>query len=152
MRVPEFLREQEVAFETVLHPPAFTAQRRAQHLHVPGRHLAKCVLLKGPEGHVLAVLPATHQVDLTALAGALGGAVRLAAHEEIAALFRDCEWGVLSPFGTLYGLPTLLDDSIDPAEVIVFEAHMHAVTIRMSCRDFERLERPRRLAFARRQE
>jgi Ala-tRNA(Pro) deacylase len=151
MRVPEFLREHEVAFETVLHPPAFTAQRRAQHLHVPGRHLAKSVLLKGPGGFVLAVLPATHHVDLEALAAALGGPACLASDAEVAALFRDCEWGVLSPFGTLYGLPTLLDDSIDPDAVMTFEAHLHAVTIRMSCRDFERLERPRRLPFARRQ-
>jgi Ala-tRNA(Pro) deacylase len=152
MRVPEYLREQEVPFETVLHPPAFTAQRRAQCLHVPGRHLAKSVLLRGPEGHLLAVLPATHQVDLEALAGALGGPVRLATDGEVAEFFRDCEWGVLSPFGTLYGLPTLLDDAIEPEAVIVFEAHLHAITIRMSCRDFERLERPRRLRFARRQE
>jgi Ala-tRNA(Pro) deacylase len=151
MRVPEFLREQEVPFETVLHPPAFTAQRRAQQLHVRGRHLAKCVLLHGSAGFVLAVLPATHQVDLEALAQALAGPVRLASEAELADFFRDCEWGVLSPFGTLYGLPTLLDESFDPETIIVFEAHLHAITIRMSCRDFERLERPRRLRFARRQ-
>jgi Ala-tRNA(Pro) deacylase len=149
MRVPEYLREHEVAFETVLHPPAFTAQRRAQWLHVPGRHLAKSVLLRGPAGFVLTVLPATHQVDGEALAAALGGPVRLASDDEVADFFRDCEWGVLSPFGTLYGLPTLLDEAIEPEAVIVFEAHLHAVAIRMSCRDFERLERPRRLRFAR---
>jgi Ala-tRNA(Pro) deacylase len=150
MRVPEYLREHEVAFETVLHAPAFTAQKRARCLHVPGKQLAKSVLLAGPGGYVLAVLPATHQVDLVAVAEALGGTVRLAESEEIAAIFRDCEWGVLAPFGRLYGLPTLLDDSIDPEELIVFEAHLHAVTIRMLCRDYERLERPRRLHFARR--
>jgi Ala-tRNA(Pro) deacylase len=150
MRVPEFLRAQEVAFETVLHAPAFTAQKRAKCLHVPGRNLAKSVLLSGPRGHVLAVLPATHQVDLAALAQALGGPVRLAASAEVGAVFRDCEWGVLTPFGTLYGLPTLLDSSIDPDGHIIFEAHLHVTAIRMRCRDFERLERPRRLPFARR--
>jgi Ala-tRNA(Pro) deacylase len=151
MRVPDFLREQEVPFETVLHPPAFTAQRRARQLHVPGRRLAKCVLLRGPSGFLLAVLPATHQVDLEVLSHALRGPVRLASETEMAELFRDCEWGVLSPFGTLYGLPTYLDESFDRDAVMVFEAHLHAITIRMSCRDFIRLERPRRLRFARRQ-
>jgi Ala-tRNA(Pro) deacylase len=151
MRIPEFLRQQAVPFETLVHPPAFTAQRRARHLHVPGQQLAKCVLLCGPSGYVLAVLPATHYVDLEAVSKALGGPVRLAREEEIAALFPDCEWGVLAPFGRLYGLPTLLEDSIAADTQIVFEAHLHALTIRMSCRDFERLEQPRRLAFARRQ-
>jgi Ala-tRNA(Pro) deacylase len=149
MRVPQFLNEQQVAFETVLHPPAFTAARRARCLHVPGKHLAKSVLLAGPVGYLLAVLPATHRVDLKALSAALGGPVRLASASEVAETFRDCEWGVLTPFGTLYGMPTLLDDSIDPEALIVFEAHLHAVTIRMQCRDFERLEGPRRLRFAR---
>ena len=149
MRVTEFLREQEVPFETVLHPPAFTAQKRARCLHVPGKHLAKSVLLTGPSGNLLAVLPATHQVDLDALAAALGGPVRLADAGEVAEVFRDCEWGVLAPFGTLYGVTTLLDTLVDPETLICFEAHRHAVAIRMRCRDFERLERPRRLAFAR---
>jgi Ala-tRNA(Pro) deacylase len=149
MRVPEFLREQEVAFEALLHPPAFTAQKRARQLHVPGRQLAKSVLLTGPAGLLLAVLPATHQVDLEALAGKLGGPVRLATGDEVAGIFRDCEWGVLTPFGRLYGLPTLLDESIAPEGLMVFEAHRHAFTIRMLCHDYERLERPRRLRFAR---
>jgi Ala-tRNA(Pro) deacylase len=152
MRVPDFLREQEVAFETVLHPPAFTAQKRARCLKMPGRHLAKSVLLAGPSSYVLAVLPATDHVDLGALAADLGGPVRLAEPAEVAEVFRDCEWGVLTPFGSLYGLPTLLEDSIDGDTLIVFEAHLHAVTIRMRCRDFERLERPRRLRFARRRD
>jgi Ala-tRNA(Pro) deacylase len=148
MRVPVFLADQQVPFETVVHPPAYTAQRRAKYLHVPGQQVAKCVLLAGPEGYLLAVLPATHQVDTAALAAALGGPVRLAGDEAIADVFRDCEWGVLAPFGTLYGLPTVLDEGLAPDAVMVFEAHQHAVAIRMRCGDFERLEQPRRLRFA----
>jgi Ala-tRNA(Pro) deacylase len=149
MRVSQFLSEHRIAFETMPHPPAFTAQKRAKYLRVPGKQVAKCVLLDGPAGHVLAVLPATHLVDLERVANVLGGPVRLADHNAIADVFRDCEWGVLAPFGTLYGLTTLLDASLDPEALIIFEAHLHAVAIRMRCRDFERLERPRRVAFAR---
>jgi Ala-tRNA(Pro) deacylase len=149
MRLPQFLNDQSVPFETMLHPPAFTAHKRAKYLGVPGRQVAKCVLLTGRGGHVLAVLPATHRVDLGAVARAVGGPVRLANADEIADVFRDCEWGALAPFGTLYGLKTLLDTLVDPETLIVFAAQRHAVAIRMRCRDFERLERPRRLAFAR---
>jgi Ala-tRNA(Pro) deacylase len=149
MRVSQFLSDQRIDFETVLHPPAFTAQKRAKYLRVPGRQVAKCVLLAGPSGYVLAVLPATHHVDLEAVARAVSGPVRLADRTEIAEVFRDCEWGALAPFGGLYGLTTLLDASLDADALIVFGAHLHAAAIRMRCRDFERLERPRRLAFAR---
>jgi Ala-tRNA(Pro) deacylase len=150
MRIPDFLAEQEVPFESLLHPPAFTAQRRARYLRVPGRRVAKAVLLDGPRGPVLAVLPATHRVDTDALARELDGPVRLADAREVADVFRDCEWGAVPPFGSLYGVPTLLDEGLHPEAQIVFEGHSHMHTLRLLCRDFERLERPRRLRFARR--
>jgi Ala-tRNA(Pro) deacylase len=148
MRVPCFLTEQQVTFETIVHAPAFTAQKRARFLHVPGKQVVKSVLLMGPAGYFLAVLPATHRVDTEALARALGGPVRLASGDEMARVFHDCEWGVVPPFGTLYGLPTLRDESLDPDALIIFESHTHAEAIRMHCRDYDRLECPRRLHFA----
>jgi Ala-tRNA(Pro) deacylase len=117
-------------------------------LHLPGKQVAKCVLLRGPAGYFLAVLPATHQVDPTVLAAALGGPVRFATEPEVAEVFRDCEWGVVPPFGTLYGLATVLDENLDPEALIVFEGHTHGEALRLRGRDFERLERPQRLRFA----
>ena len=54
-----------------------------------------------------------------------------------------------SPFGRLYGLPTIMDESLNPDDLIVFEGHTHAEAIRLRGRDFQILERPQRLAFAR---
>jgi Ala-tRNA(Pro) deacylase len=150
MRIPDFLQEQRVAFEALPHPLAFSAQKLAKYLHISGARVAKAVLLRGRAGFVLAVLTATHRVDLQALAPVLGDSVRLATDEEAANVFLDCEWGVVPPFGALYGLPTLLDESVPADEMLVFEAHTHVEAIRLLCRDFEKLERPRRLAFGQR--
>lgn len=149
MRVSQFLNEQHVHFESLIHPPAFTSQKRAKFLGVPGRQVAKGVLLAGPTGYLLAVLPATEQVDTDALAHHLGGPVRLAADGEVAQVFGDCEWGVVAPFGTIYGLPTFLEESLAVDAWIVLEANSHVEAIRMRCRDFEQLEQPTRLRFAR---
>ena len=46
-------------------------------------------------------------------------------------------------------LPVLLDDSIAPDTLMVFETNTHAEAVRMLCGDFERLERPRRLRLGR---
>jgi Ala-tRNA(Pro) deacylase len=148
MRVPQFLADEHVVFETLVHPPAFTAQKRARFLHIPGRQVVKSVVLMTPRGPVLAVLPAPERVDLVKVAAVLECAVRLASEEEIVELFRDCERGALTPFGRLYGLSTLLDDGLAPDDLIVFEAQRHGVAVRMRCRDYERLEQPRRLALA----
>jgi Ala-tRNA(Pro) deacylase len=149
MRIPTFLTEHHVPFETIVHPPAFTAQKRAKYLHVPGARVAKCVLLQGPAGYLLAVLPATRHVDTERLAEMLGRPVRLAEEREVADVFRDCEWGVAAPFGQLYGVPTVLDESLAPEDLIVVEANSHMEAVRLRVRDFIELEQPRRLAFAR---
>ena len=83
------------------------------------------------------------------LGQALGGPVRLAKGRELAEVFRDCEWGVAPPFGRLYGLETLLEEGVPPEVMLVFETHSHMEAVRIRCADFERLERPRRLRFAR---
>ncbi len=148
MRVPLFLRDHGVWFETLWHPPAYSAQRLARHLCVPGQQVAKCVLVSGPGGHCLAVLPAPCRLDLPAVAGLLGGAAHIAAEAEVAGLFSDCEWGTLPPFGSLYGVATFADPAFDADAPFVFDAHGHQQAIRMSYRDFERLERPRRALLA----
>jgi Ala-tRNA(Pro) deacylase len=147
MPIPEFLTEQQVAFEPVPHAPAFTANKLAKYLRISGSHVAKAVLLYGGEGFLLAILPATHRIDVQRLGEALGGPIRLATDQEIAWVFHDCEWGVVPPFGALYGLPTVLEDSISSDATMVFETHTHVEAIRMKCGDYERLERPRRLHF-----
>jgi Ala-tRNA(Pro) deacylase len=148
MRIPLFLRDHEVPFQTLLHAPAYSSQRRAKYLHLSGRHVAKCVLLAAPTGFIIAVLPATRRVSLDAVGRVAGHPVRLAQANEIAGLFLDCEWGGLVPFGTLYGLTTIVDESLNPRGPIVFAAQRHSQAIHMPYADFERLERPRRFVFA----
>lgn len=150
MRVSQFLEDQHVVFETVDHPPAYTAQKRARVLHISGRQVVKCVLVAGADDSArftIAVLPAKDHVDLNALGRHLEVPVRLASEAELAELFRDCEHGALTPFGSLYGIRTLLEESVDRESMIVFESQRHAMAIKMRCRDFEAMEKPRRCKF-----
>jgi Ala-tRNA(Pro) deacylase len=148
MRVSQFLSDERVAFEEVVHPPAYTSQKLARFLHITGRRVVKSVLLKGPTGFFLAVLPASHVIDLDKLRLQFGGEVRLATMAEMSERFLDCEWGAVMPFGRLYGMMTLLEAMIPLDATIVFEAQRHAVAIRMQCRDFVKLEQPGRMHFS----
>ncbi len=69
MKLQDYLNQHQVSFEVVPHPDTFDAQHLAQAVHVPGRNVAKGVLLRvnQPYRYVLAVLPATHRVDLDEL-------------------------------------------------------------------------------------
>ena len=61
MKISDFLEEQRVEFDLIPHRDTYDAQRMAQTLHVPGREVAKTVLLRADQGftYVVAVLPAT---------------------------------------------------------------------------------------------
>jgi Ala-tRNA(Pro) deacylase len=148
MRVSQYLSDQHVAFEEMVHPPAYTSQKLARFLHISGRHVVKSVLLKGPGGFLVAVLPAARHIDLARLSERMGSPVRLATLAEMNERFADCEWGAVMPFGRLYGMASVLEISIPLDAMIVFEAQRHAVAIKMQCRDYVQLERPRRLHFA----
>ena len=64
MRLSQYLTEQHVTFEAMVHPPAFTAQNTARFLRVPGRQVIKCVLLASGPRYLLAILRSTDHVDL----------------------------------------------------------------------------------------
>ncbi|HXG13308.1 MAG TPA: YbaK/EbsC family protein [Gemmataceae bacterium] len=149
MRLDELLTSRHIPFERLHHRPAYTANRIAQVLHVPGKEVAKTVLLRTGHGYALAVLPATHRVNLEQVRQALGEEqVEMASEEEMDRLFPDCERGAMPPFGSLYHLPTIVDESLAEDEQIVFEAQNHEEAIRMAYRDYEALEQPRKAHFA----
>ncbi len=152
MYLQEYLREQRVAFRVLSHPDTFDSLRLAEAVHVPGRMVAKTVLLRLDHGfrYAVAVLPATQLVDLEAISRIVGGAhTELATEIEIAQHCPDCECGSLPPFGTMYGIDTLVDESLLEAEELVFEGNTHHEAIRMSSIDFLRLENPMSGSFAR---
>ena len=55
---------------------------------------------------------------------------------------RDCEVGAMPPFGSQFGLETILDESLCSADEIVFDGNSHQQAIRMKYRDFYELEHP----------
>ena len=66
-RLAELLKANKVSYQTQKHQTAYTAQEIAAASHVPGRQLAKCVLIMSDRGPALAVLPAVVRVDFKKL-------------------------------------------------------------------------------------
>jgi Ala-tRNA(Pro) deacylase len=153
MNTKQFLQQHRAQFEVVSHAEAFDASHVAQATATPGGEVAKAVLLRANHGYryIVAVLPSTHRVDLEAVARAIGGAeVQLASEIEVGQRCPDCEFGVLSPFGSQYGAETIVDKSLTVDEQILFEAQTHHEAIRMKYADFCRIENPTVAEFARR--
>jgi Ala-tRNA(Pro) deacylase len=143
-RVRDYLKEHGVGYELHTHPTAYTTSEVAQARQVPGREMAKVVMLMSEDGLVMAVVPGDRMVDLGKVSAALGVDVQLAEEHEFAPAFPDCETGAEPPFGALYGIPTLVDSSLDTPRM-TFEAGTHTETITMALDDYLNLTNPTRV-------
>jgi Ala-tRNA(Pro) deacylase len=149
MKLDQLLNARQVAFERLHHPAMYGAQRVAHTLHIPGKEMAKPVLLRTEEGYVITVLTANQRVDLERVRRCLEEDwVEIASEAEMKRVFPDCEVGVMPPFGSLYNVQTLVDEALTEDESIVFEGPNHEEAIRMAYKDFEALEHPLKGRFA----
>jgi Ala-tRNA(Pro) deacylase len=149
MCIRDFLQARSVRFEVLLHAPSHSAAHLAGSVHVPGRLVAKSVLVKAGEAYALAVLPSTHRINTERLAEVLGvPSLRIATEAEVETIFADCEPGALPPFGRLYSLTTIVDASLSAGAEIVFIGNTRHEGVRMRFRDYEAIEAPLKARFA----
>ncbi len=148
-RIREYLNHHDVPYAIRSHPRRIRAQRLAETLHVSGFELAKSVIFEADGVPWIAVAPAAGRVDMDRI-GEILGTYDIMLLDEItfSRLFPDCEVGAEPPFGCLFGLPVLMDQSLREHLFISMRAGSHEEIIQMRTADFERLERPRLGTFA----
>ncbi len=142
-QLEEFLEKHRVKYVSIKHSPAFTAQELAAAAHIPGKDVAKTVIVKLDGEMAMVVLPAPEMIRMNHLRSETGaGQVELASEEEFKGRFPDCEVGAMPPFGNLYDMRTLVEESLTEDEEIAFNAGTHTELIRMSYADYAELVKP----------
>jgi len=134
--VQHCLAREGVHYEMIAHERTGDSNHTAQAAHISGDRLAKCVMLEDDEGYLMAVIPASHMVDLGAMHRQLNRALGLATDRELMELFKDCEPGALPPLGLAYGIDTILDQSLVDAPDVYFEAGDHEALVHVSGSEF----------------
>lgn len=143
-KLRQYLDTNQVKYSVISHSLAFTAQESAAIAHIPGKELAKTVVMKVDGKPTLAVVPSTDMVDFRLLKRLLGAnEVTMANENELNSLFPECEVGAMPPFGNLYDIEVVVADGLAADEVIAFNAGTHHELIKMSYKDFERLVQPK---------
>lgn len=147
-RLKSELDQSHIAYSAVSHVPTQLAQFTASMIHVPGKKVAKTVVLRSGWRMFLAVLPASYRINFSRLAAIIGAPVQLVEEQEYKRLFPDCERGAIPPFGELYGLPVFLDETLAEDPQIIFNAGTCSDSVRISNADFIRLVKPKIWKFA----
>ena len=147
-KLKEYLDENRVKYVCIQHSKAYTAQEVAASAHVPGRAMAKVVMVELDGDLAMAVLPANRKVILQDLRDMTGSEkARFAPEHKFKGRFPDCEIGAMPPFGNLYGMEVFAALSLINNNEIAFNAGSHEEIIKLAYADFERLVKPQVVSF-----
>jgi Ala-tRNA(Pro) deacylase len=131
--VTGFLDEQGVGYEVREHQATETAAGEARATGLPPSDVAKTVALRDGVDYRLAVIPASHRLDLAKAREALGAgkSLRLATEGEMKSDFARFEVGALPPLGSLLGASEVLDGRLLEHEQILCNAgdHRHGLLL-----------------------
>lgn len=148
-KLKDFLDKNKTKYVSIKHSPTYTAQEIAASAHIPGKELAKTVMVKLDGKMAMAVLPASFRVDLNRLKDAAGaGVVEIANEQDFKNLFPECELGAMPPFGNLYDMDVYVAQGLAEDEEIAFNAGSHTELIKLAYKDFEKLVAPKVVEFA----
>ena len=101
-KLKAYLDSENIKYMIIRHSVAYTAPEIAALAHIPGKELAKTVIIKVDGELAMAVLPASFRIDFDSLKNVLHNKnVEIASEAEFENQFSDCEIGAMPPFGNL---------------------------------------------------
>jgi len=143
-KLKAYLEKNQVRYELGVHEMLYTAQEIAATLHVPGKELAKVVMVTADGKMVMLVLPASYRVETKKLKKVLKcKRLGIAKEKDFEEVFPDCEVGAMPPFGNLYNLEVWVDRVLAEDEFVVFQAGSHVETLKIRYNDYARLVNPK---------
>ena len=148
-KLKKFLDDNNIKYISIKHSSAYTSQEIAASAHIPGKEIAKTVIIKIDGKMAMAVIPGSYKADLHLLRDMLEvNNVRLASEYEFVDKFPGCEIGAMPPFGNLYDMEVFVAGSLAEDEEIAFNAGSHTELIKLAYKDFERLVHPKVMEFS----
>lgn len=148
-KLTEFFNENGVSFQEKPHPKAYTMQEVAAALGIPGRQVAKVVIVRADDKLVMLVVPAPYRINFARLGTVLNAKkVSLSSESEFADRFPDCAPGAMPPFGHFYELSTYVDRSVTEEPFIYFRVGTHNESFMLSYPDYAKLAQPAVEEFA----
>ncbi|TBM33095.1 YbaK/prolyl-tRNA synthetase associated domain-containing protein [Hafnia paralvei] len=151
-RLSALLDEQQARYRVVEHPTAGKSEEVAK---IRGTQLgqgAKALLChvkgNGIKQHVLAILPADKQADLSAVAHGIGGTrASLASPVEVDTL-TDCVFGAIPPFSFHPDLLLVADPLLfERFDELAFNAGTLERSMILNTQDYQRIAQPKLVSF-----
>ena len=143
--VTAFLESEGVRHEIVEHRPTFSAAAEARASGAELREAAKTLALRDRDDYRMAVLPATHRLDLHRVRELLGASnhLRLATEAELERDFPMFDVGAMPPLGPMMPMPEVIDIHLLYHDSVLCAGGDHRHSVRVDPRDLLRVCEPR---------
>lgn len=135
--VTEALRGEGIRHEVIEHGEALTAAEEAAATGRPQHRVAKTIVLHDHGAYMLAVVPASHRIDLHKLREAVGArrSLHLASEAQMARDFPGLEVGAVPPVGPMVPTREVVDHRLLEEDRVVCAGGDHRHSIVLDPRD-----------------
>lgn len=139
--VVSYLDDAAVAYDVVDHEQTFTAGAEARAAGVEPDHAAKTVVLREGDQYRLAIVPASHRLDVHKLRELLDASrrLRLATEKEMEGDLGEFELGAVPPLGPMVPAPEVVDRRLLEHDRILCTGGDHRHSVLMDPNDLIRL-------------
>ena len=147
-KLKKFLDNSKIKYKVVEHKKVYTALNEAETQHLNEKTVAKTVLVKTDKDYAIVVVPAAKYVDFNKVKKALKTKKVSMAKESDMAKVLKTKIGLVHPFGNLYKLPVLVDNSLLKQKTFIASAGSYTESIEIKPKDFEKLVKPAKSTFS----
>jgi len=137
--VRRFLYSQDIRYARIMFSEDTQTLFSSGSDNISPKHIARAHLLKDYRGLIMAIIPASNQLDIPALNKILHRNLQSAKISDFKAIFSDCAPNLIPPLGEAYNIETIIDDALHALDYVHFVSGEAQELIRMSGSDFQLL-------------
>ncbi|MDP7591303.1 MAG: YbaK/EbsC family protein [Litorilituus sp.] len=139
-RLDSYLSMLNITYQVVEHKHSASSFGSAIMAKIPLNQIAKAVILKDHEDRkLMAVLPATNKISISAINDNLMGSYKLLKEREVYQIFKDCDHGAIPPVGEAFNMQMVCDEMLDKLNYVYIEAGDHRRLLRLTHDDYQTL-------------
>ena len=135
----ELLDKGGIKYTLLEHKAVKTSEEAAKVRGTDLKQGARALIFSTDKGYVQSVCSAAKEVDEKKVAALIGARnIQLASPKQVKAV-TGCEIGCVPPFGNLFGLQVIIDQSLAENDEIAFNAGRHDRSIKMKFKDYSKV-------------
>ncbi len=138
--IKRFLESKHIIYSVLEVPHVDSLTQLAVTANIPPRSLYYASVLRDSFGLMMAILPASHKLNIERLAEQLHRRVEPAFETQLAAVFADCDPGYIPPVGVAYTIRTIIDSNLETPEEVYILSGDWARLIKVTRKDFMLLQ------------